>query len=170
MELRNVHEKDYAPIINVVDDWWGGRHMTDMLPKLFFQHFQDTSFAVEEDDRIIAFLTGFVSQTHPEQAYIHFVGVHPDHRKHGLAKELYEKFFATVEERGCTEVHAVTSPANQGSIAFHKNVGFEMELGDAEVDGVQVKTDYDGRGHSRVRFVRRLTPKPGEVFNSALAE
>ena len=168
MELRNICEEDYASIISVIDDWWGGRHMADMLPKLFFQHFQDTSFAVEEDDRIIAFLIGFVSQKYPEQAYIHFVGVHPDYRKHGLATKLYERFFTTVRERSCTKVHAVTSPINKDSVAFHTRMGFEIEPGDAEVDGVEVKTDYDGRGQSRVRFVRRLVVEQDEACRSAL--
>lgn len=156
LQIRNVKEEDYAPIISVIDNWWGGRQMADMLPKLFFQHFQETSFVVEEDDQIVAFLIGFVSQTHPEQAYIHFVGVHPESRKLGLARGLYERFFAAAKDQGCEEVHSVTSPVNKGSIAFHTNMGFRMEPSDAEVDGVPVKTDYDGRGQSRVRFVRDL--------------
>jgi len=130
--------------------------MADILPKLFFQHFQDTSFVVVDNEQIVAFIVGFVSQTYPKQAYIHFVGVHPDYRKHGLAKELYERFFEAVQVRGCTEVRAVTSPVNKGSIAFHTKMRFEIESGDAEVDGVPVKTDYDGRGNSRVWFVRNL--------------
>lgn len=156
MQIRKIGEQDYAPIIKVIDEWWGGRHMADMLPKLFFQHFQDTSFVVEEDDHIVAFLVGLLSQTYPEQAYIHFVGVHPEYRKHGLAKQLYERFFETVQRKGCTEVRCVTSPVNKTSIAFHTRMGFQIEPGDAEVDGVQEKADYDGRGQSRVRFVRGL--------------
>ncbi|GLG02291.1 hypothetical protein Alches_23320 [Alicyclobacillus hesperidum subsp. aegles] len=157
MHIRNVREEDHASIITVIEDWLGCRPTPDMLPKLFFQHFQETSFAVEENGQFVAFLVGFVSQTHPEQAYIHFVGVHPDRRKQGLVKELYERFFSAVQERGCTEVHVVTSPMNMGSIAFHTRMGFEIEPGDGEVDGVQVKTDYDGHGQRRVQFVRRLT-------------
>lgn len=56
--------------------------MADMLPKLFFQHFEETSFAIHESGHVVAFLIGFVSQTHPEQAYIHFIGVHQDYRRH----------------------------------------------------------------------------------------
>ena len=156
VEFRNTREEDYLPIIRVIDDWWDGRHMADMLPRLFFVHFQDTSFVATDSDRIVGFLVGFVSQTHPMQAYIHFVGVHPDYRKQDLGKALYEKFFATVQERGCSEIHAVTSPVNKASIEFHVRMGFEIEEGDAAVDGVQVKRDYDGRGQSRVRFMRRV--------------
>ena len=156
MEFRNICEQDYASIIAVIDTWWNGRHMMDMLPRLFFQHFQETSFAVEENHQIVAFLIGFVSQTHREQAYIHFVGVHPDYRQRGLAKELYARFFVTVEERGCIEVHAITAPMNEGSIMFHIKMGFEVERGDTDVNGVPVKTDYGGPGQSRVRFVKKV--------------
>jgi len=79
--IRHAEPSDYQPIIAVVDDWWGGRRMADMLPKLFFVHFQPTSFVAEHNGRIVGFVIGFVSQTFPEEAYIHFVGVHPEFRK-----------------------------------------------------------------------------------------
>ncbi len=147
---------DYNPIIAVVDDWWGGRHMAAMLPRLFFVHFRPTSFAAEEDGRLCGFLVGFVSQTDPTQAYIHFVGVDPAYRAHGLGRLLYERFFAAARSLGCTQVSCVTSPVNKGSIAFHTRLGFSIVPGDDEVDGIPVSTNYDGRGGSRVLFRRQL--------------
>ena len=47
--IRSLQELDYKFVITVVDEWWGGRHMADKLLKLFFRHFNDTSFVVEED-------------------------------------------------------------------------------------------------------------------------
>jgi ribosomal protein S18 acetylase RimI-like enzyme len=99
MNIRPIEERDHAPIVSVVDEWWGGRRMAGLLPRLFFTHFQDTSFAVEEDGRIIAFLIGFVSQTDPRRAYIHFVGIHPEHRGRGLGRQLYQLFFERVRAR-----------------------------------------------------------------------
>ena len=49
MLIRNAEPADYARVIGEVDAWWGGRPMAPMLPKLFFVHFRDTSFAAEED-------------------------------------------------------------------------------------------------------------------------
>ncbi len=40
--------------------------MAAMLPKLFFVHFQETSFIIEEDGETLGFLCGFFSQTHKE--------------------------------------------------------------------------------------------------------
>jgi hypothetical protein len=42
--IRHAEPSDYESIISVVDEWWGGRRMAAMLPKLFFVHFQPTSF------------------------------------------------------------------------------------------------------------------------------
>ena len=73
-----------------------------------------------------------------------------------MGRHLYEHFFTVVSRLGCTEVLSITSPVNKGSIAFHTQMGFEILPGDAEVDGVAVTTNYDGRGGARVLFRRRL--------------
>jgi GNAT superfamily N-acetyltransferase len=64
--------------------------MAGMLPRLFFEHFTDTSFAAERDGRLVGFLAGFISQSRPGEAYIHFVGVDPAQRGRGLGRLLYE--------------------------------------------------------------------------------
>jgi GNAT superfamily N-acetyltransferase len=137
--IRALRPSDYRPVISVIDDWWGGRHMADMLPRPFFEHFTDTSFAAERDGELVGFLVGFKSQSRRGEAYIHFVGIHPDERGRGLGRRLYERFFAAV--RGCEVVRAVTSPVNRGSVEFHRRMGFEVDHGD---------------GQDHVRFMKRL--------------
>jgi GrpB-like predicted nucleotidyltransferase (UPF0157 family)/predicted GNAT superfamily acetyltransferase len=154
--IRKLRPADYPVVLSVLDDWWGGRQMADMLPRLFFEYFTHTSFAAERDGELSGFLAGFRSQSHPAQAYIHFVGVAPQERGSGLGRRLYERFFSTVEAQGCTLVRAVTAPANEGSIRFHQRMGFSIEPGDAEAGGIAVTTAYDGPGQDRVRFVRHL--------------
>ena len=118
-----------------------------MLPKLFFLHFEGTSFVAEDDGMLVAFLIGFLSQTDPDEAYIHFVGVAPEQRGSGIGRELYERFFSVVAEQGCTLVRCVTSPVNEGSVAFHESLGFAAE---------GVVRDYDGPGEDRVLLVKQL--------------
>ena len=154
--IRHAEPSDYQPIIAVVDEWWGGRRMADMFPKLFFVHFQPTSFVAEHNGKIVGFVTGFVSQTFPDEAYIHFVGVHPAFRKDGLARALYERFFATVQNLGCRTVRCVTSPVNKGSISFHRRMGFSAKDSEKVVDGIPVIEGYDGKGEDRVLFYKVL--------------
>lgn len=156
MLLRNVFPADYATIILVLDDWWGGRKMSLMLPRLFFEHFRETSFVIEEDGRIAAFLIGFFSQSLPEEGYIHFVGVDPDYRKLGFGRILYEKFFAVMRENRRKWVRCVTSPVNTGSVAFHTQMGFHMEPGKEGAEGGFFDPDHDGPGEDRVCFSRRV--------------
>lgn len=153
--MRNLLLADYEPVTAVVNDWWG-RPVAVMLQRLFFEHFQPTSFVIEDNGGLVAFLVGFISQTDPALAYIHFVGVKPEYRAAGLGRELYNKFFVTVKPRGCRAVESITSPINQGSINFHRKMGFEILPGDAEENGVSVTANYAGPGQPRVRFRRKL--------------
>ena len=75
MEIRHAEPADHARVAEVIDDWWGGRRVRDMLPRLFFTHFRGSSFVAEEEGELVGSLCGFLSQTYPDQAYVHFVGV-----------------------------------------------------------------------------------------------
>src|SRR6185437_13276844 len=97
--IRHAEPSDYGRVAAVVDEWWGGRSMAAMLPKLFFVHFRDTSFVAEEDGELAGFLCGFRSQTFDDEAYVHFVGVSPSCRTAGLGRALYERFFEAVRPR-----------------------------------------------------------------------
>jgi L-amino acid N-acyltransferase YncA len=159
--IRHAEPNDHAPIVAVVDAWWGGRAMAAMLPRLFFTHFRPTSFVAEDDGRLVGFVVGFVSQTEPEVAYIHFVGIDPEARGSGLGRSLYGRFFAAARGLGCEEARCVTSPVNRASVAFHLSMGFAALPGAAERDGVPYQPDYDGPGEARVRFRRALTADDG---------
>jgi ribosomal protein S18 acetylase RimI-like enzyme len=154
--IRTLTVEDYEHVAAVVDEWWGGRPIRALLPRLFFEHFNPTSFAIGSSAELQAFLVGFVSQTHPSTAYIHFVGVNPSSRARGLGRKLYEHYFQVVRALGCTEVHCITSPVNTGSIAFHRKMGFELLPGSGEVGGIPVALNHAGEGQHRVRFQKKL--------------
>jgi ribosomal protein S18 acetylase RimI-like enzyme len=82
------------------------------------------------------------------EIYIHFVGVTPEDRGAGLGRKLYERFFEEARANGRTVVRCVTSPLNEGSLAFHQALGFEVE---------RVAEDYDGPGEDRTLLVKRLS-------------
>jgi len=123
--------------------------MAPILPKLFFIHFEGTSFVAEDPDgELLGFVCGFLSQTADDEAYIHFIGVTPEDRGDGLGRALYERFFEEARANGRTSVRCVTSPVNQGSLAFHEAMGFQVE---------RVVEDYEGPGEDRVLLVKQLT-------------
>jgi ribosomal protein S18 acetylase RimI-like enzyme len=149
---RALTEADQTEVLAAVRTWWGGDGGGDaraaLLPRLFFQHFAPTSWAVRDDaGQLAAFLVGFVSQTDPTVGYVHFLGVSPDLRGQGLGRALHERFAATARAAGCRSVQAITSPGNTNSQEFHRRLGFAVG------DPVE---DHDGAGGTRVRFTRLL--------------
>ncbi|MGD6994124.1 N-acetyltransferase family protein [Sutcliffiella horikoshii] len=156
MKIRNIKDEDFLRISTNLNTWWGGREMVDMLPRLFIHHFKGTSFIIENNGETIGFVVGFISPYNPKQAYIHFVGVNPKARKENIGRTLYEHFFETVKEKGCTVVSCVTSPVNTTSINFHTRMGFTMTDGDMVIDGIPIHQNYDGIGQDRVIFKKSL--------------
>ncbi|GAA2036240.1 GNAT family N-acetyltransferase [Agromyces tropicus] len=157
--FRRAEVRDHARVVGVIGPWWerpGTERLAMLLPRLFFQHFADTSTVVEDErGELAGFLIGFRSQSQPEVAYVHFVGVRPDQRRTGLARVLYERFFEAMRARGCRRVDAITGPANVRSQDFHRSMGFEL-TGDTVIDAVPAWRDYDGPGEHRVGFTRAL--------------
>jgi len=159
VRFRRPVEDDHPRIVDLIDDWWGGRHLRDLLPRLWLQHFTGTSWVAEgPDGRIAGFLVGFVSPDHPDTGYVHMIATNPNLRKSGLGRHLYERFFEDVRGRGVTRVKAVTWPGNRISVAFHTSLGFRVDDGPGtqRLYGTPAYADYDAEGQDRVVFTRDL--------------
>ncbi|MFJ4839369.1 GNAT family N-acetyltransferase [Streptomyces sp. NPDC088746] len=159
LKARHLAETDHPRVLAVLDAWWGGlkgeagaTERALLLPRLYFQHFTTTSFLVERGNgEVAAFLVGFLSQTQPETAYVHFVGVDPALHGQGVGRALYQAFFALARSHGRRFVHCITSPENTASRAFHTRLGFTASA---------VKPDYDGPGLDRMAFTISLRSAP----------
>ncbi len=154
--IRNAKPSDHANVIAALQNWWGGRDLTAMLPKLFLNHFSNTSFVIEKNGQMIGFLIGFMSPALQNEAYVHFMGIHPDFRNKGLGKTVYEHFFEICREQNRTVIRACTSPVNRGSVAFHKKIGFRVEPGDDIIDGIPVTRDVNRPGDHKVMFTKLI--------------
>lgn len=157
--LRRPREDDHPILVAQVDDWWGGRKLHQLLPRLWLQHFTGTSWVAEDGDgRLVGFLVGFMSPDRPGEAYIHMVGTSPNHRGAGLGRMLYERFFEDVRERGARRVSAITWPGNRTSVAFHRSMGFAPVDGPGTQNlyGTPAYPDYDAEGDDRAVFSREI--------------
>jgi ribosomal protein S18 acetylase RimI-like enzyme len=153
LAYRPPTEGDHVDVLAGLDTWWDDgspasrSNRAALVPRLFFQHFTDTSLVVVDEDRLVGFLIGFLSQSKADEAYIHFVGIEPGYRGRGLGAELYERFFAITRQHRRHMVRAITSASNDGSQSFHRRMGFSVS------DPI---TNYDGRGGTHVLFAREL--------------
>jgi GNAT superfamily N-acetyltransferase len=161
IRFRRPTEADHTPIVRVVDEWWGGRRMSGLFLRLWFQHFAGTSWVAEDKDgHLVGFLFGFISQDDPEVGYVHMIATNPNLRRRGLGAALYRRFFDDVAARGVRRVTSITWPGNRVSVAFHRSIGFRLVEGPGtqRLYGSPAFPDYDGDGEDRVVFVLELDP------------
>ena len=157
--FRRPTEADYPAISRVVDDWWGGRKIDGLLPRLWLQHFTGTSWLAETDDqRLAGFLVGFMSPDHADVAYCHLIATNPNLRGRGLGRALYERFFADARAAGRTRITAITWPGNRISLAFHRALGFKVEGGAdrQSLYGTPSRAGYDFEREDRAILVRAI--------------
>lgn len=157
--FRRPTEADYPRISRVVDDWWGGRKMDVLLPRLWLQHFTGTSWLAETPaGELCGFLVGFLSPDQADVAYCHMLATHPSRRGQGVGRALYERFFEDARAGGRSVVKAVTWPANRTSLAFHRAMGFEIVGGEGAQNlyGTPAQPGYDFDREDRAILVRRL--------------
>lgn len=155
--FRRPTEADYPTMVRVIDDWWGGRTMDHLLPRLWLQHFTGTSWLAETPEGGLAgFLVGFHSPDRPNVAYCGLIATNPSLRSRGIGRALYDRFFADALAAGRHEVRAITWPGNRASIAFHRALGFEVEAGPGSQNlyGTPAQADYDFEREDRAILVR----------------
>jgi len=157
MDVRRITKVDFDRIVEVIDHWWGGPISTFAHP-IFFYELGGEGLIALEDSRMIGFLLGFVAGGpgtgrsvamggDSRTGYVHLVGIHPDHRRRGVGRLLYDRFTQACRNAECTSMKAITTPGFEGSIRFHVAQGWDVQ----EVD------DYAGPGRKRIVFTRRLT-------------
>ena len=159
IRFRRPVEADHRPLVGKVDEWWGGRAIHQIFPRLWLQHFSGTSWIAEDaEGRTVGFLVGFISPDQPDEAYIHMVATNPNHRRAGLGRRLYEQFFADARARGARRVTAITWPGNRVSVGFHRAMGFAPADGPGTQNlyGTPAYPDYDADGEDRVVFSREI--------------
>ena len=157
--FRRPTEGDYAAISRVIDDWWGGRRMDVLLPRLWLRHFTRTSWLAETGDgRLAGFLVGFMSPDRPDVGYCHLIAANPNLRRRGLGRALYDRFIDDAKAAGRTRIEAVTWPANRASLAFHRALGFEVQAGPGSQNlyGIPAQPGYDFDREDRAILVRAI--------------
>jgi L-amino acid N-acyltransferase YncA len=111
---------------------------------------------VEQGVEMIGFLLGFITPGRDtpgatpadvvRTGYVHLVGIHPEHRRRGVGRLLYDRFTEDCRVAHCVRMKALTTHGNEGSIRFHVALGWNTQ----EVD------DYAGLGRRRIVFTKPL--------------
>ena len=145
MQVRGLTKDDYDYLVTVIDRWWGGPSGIPMHP-IFFYELGHYALVAEEDGAVVGFLFGFITDVAPRTGYVHMVGIHPEHRRHGVGKRLYEAFFENARKASATRIKTIAVIGDERPVAFHRALGFEV-IEDA---------NYAGPSRARLVFMKSL--------------
>jgi GNAT superfamily N-acetyltransferase len=152
--ITPLTREDFDQIRAELVDFWGTDHLRQLHHPMFLYEFGDTSLVIREGQRVIAYLLGFT--TFNGIAYIHMIAVRRSHQRRSLGHLLYERFTQIAVDRGCRELHAVTTPDNRQSITFHKQIGMQLIGEPGDDPEIPVWRNYAGPGEDRVVFRKQV--------------
>jgi ribosomal protein S18 acetylase RimI-like enzyme len=133
--------------------FWGDRDLRDLHQLPLVHEFGDTCLVARSPspdsdggplDQIVGYILGFV--TPASVGYVHLIATRDDARGSGVGRRLHAAFADSARQLGALRLKAITSPANADSIAFHRAIGFDVEI----------VADYYGVGRPMVVFRREL--------------
>jgi hypothetical protein len=153
-EISTCTTQDYNQILDDLPEFWDGRDTRHLHHPMLVRELGNSAFVIRDGARVIAYLFGFISQTEPV-GYLHLIAVRAMARRQRLGETLFAHFADFARRRGCKHIKAITTPANAGSIAFHKSLGMEL-LGEPDADGIPVVRDYAGSDQPRVVFWKAI--------------
>ena len=154
MEILNCTKTDFDQILNDIVDFWDSDRSLGIHHPIFIYEFGNTAFVIKDNEKVIAYLFGFFSQTE-QVGYIHLIGVRKSYQGKGLGKLLYDNFETIARRHRCNKLKAITAASNQASILFHEKIGMKL-LGEKNVDGIKVVKDYSAPGQDRVVFEKDI--------------
>jgi len=154
MEILNCSKADFDQILLEITEFWGSDRTLHLHHPIFLYEFGNSAYVIREDDKVIAYLFGFLSQKSPS-GYVHLIGVRRSHQRKGIGSQLYQHFIGFAKKQGCKEIKAITTPTNVQSISFHKKIGMEL-LGNPNELGIPVIKDYSGPGRDAVVFRKNI--------------
>jgi ribosomal protein S18 acetylase RimI-like enzyme len=120
-------EADFLQIVGSLDQFWD-EPRDHLHHRLFLNEFGDSAYVIREGGIVVAYLFGLIGTSHPRAGYVHLIAVRNSHRGLGLGRRLYETFETHARNQGCSQLKAVTSPGNTGSIDFHKSIGMQARV------------------------------------------
>lgn len=142
--ITPAHVTDIQQVLADHARYWGERDLRALHLLALVQEFGQTCLVARSDDGILGYLIGFV--TPDATGYVHLIATRDDARGTGLGRELYAAFTEAAGRQGAVRLKAITSVGNEGSVSFHRSLGFD----------VRVEADYNGPGQPMVVFTRAL--------------
>lgn len=119
-------------------------------------HFSDTSVAVEEDGKLVGFISGYVPPGKPDTYFLWQVVVDGSQRGRGLAKRMMHHIIDRPECAALTHLETTITPDNEASWALFRS--FARDKGAELKHDIWFDKDKHFYGHHDSEALLRIGP------------
>ena len=144
LEIVSADVDDLHQVLEDHARYWGERDLRALHQPVLVREFGATCLVARAEEVAADAVLGFVTPDHT--GYVHLIATRDDSRGTGVGRRLHTHFAELARGQGAVRLKAITSVTNEGSIAFHRTLGFDA----------RVVEDYDGPGRPMVVFTRSL--------------
>lgn len=122
--IRTIENKDIDTVVelweicNITRPW--NHPETDIFRKM--NQKDDLFLVAEKDNNVIASIMGGYDG---HRGWIHYLAVHPDHQRLGIATALIQNIEKRLIAIGCPKIQLMVRPENTSVIHFYETLDFE---------------------------------------------
>jgi phosphoribosylamine--glycine ligase len=163
IQIRTVKETDFLAVYDFVSGCPPLENYAEHVYKILLRYFGNSCFIAEMRKRIVAFVLGFISQTHEKKTYFLWqIGVMPYLQGTGLGKQLLEEVENQVNRMKCERIEVTIDPENIPSQKLFENMGYR-NISTEEGDTVKVMNnlavkDYYKPGRHFMLYQKEMKP------------
>lgn len=126
MKIRKASVDDFLKLHDLVGRIEGIVQHPTHFYKIMISYFGDSIIIVEDKEKLVGFLIGFVSQVVPEEFFIWQLGVDPEYRGQKIAKKIMEATLEAARQHNCRRIVATVETVNKPSQRLFESSGYKI--------------------------------------------
>lgn len=154
MIIKNPKGNDYLKIHELTGRLEGLVQHPVHFYSIMTRYFGNSFFIIREEDEIIGFTWGFVSQTDKDVFFLWQIGLDKQYRGRKLAQKLVGRLMDFAENNDCKKIHATVETDNIASARMFEKMDFRnASYGNTIIEnGKKAMANYYGSGTNQILY------------------
>jgi L-2,4-diaminobutyric acid acetyltransferase len=160
MHFRKPNESDFERVYDFVSACKPLESYAVHFYKIMLRYFRNTCLVAEENNVIVGFVLGFVSQVDPKTYFLWQIGVSPEKQGQGIGNRLLTEMESLLKKTRVGRMELTVDPENITSQKLVEKTGFVV-VSQKEKDSISVHDkmalkDYYGQGRHFILYEKKV--------------
>ena len=126
INIRNPKESEFEKIYNFVSRCKPLESYGDHFYRIMLRYFNNTCLIAEEENNILGFILGVISQTDPKSYFLWQIGVNPEVQGQGIGRKMLEHIEIELKRKNINRIELTIDPENKASQKLFEKNGYSI--------------------------------------------